>query len=130
MAEADADRARFERAIGAERDDFEAELRHRLPRIEVTGADAPRLPHISHVRVPGVRAETLLIHLDRYGLEAAAGSACQSGAIEPSHVLAALGMSDERASQCVRFSFGWDTEPGTGKRAAELVAEVVQGLDR
>ena len=125
MEATEADRGRFGRVAGAERDGFESTLARRVPTAKVTGQGAPRLPHISHVRFPGVRAETLLIHLDRRGIDASAGSACQSGAVEPSHVLVALGMPEDAAAECVRFSFGWDTEPGTGTRAAVIVADVV-----
>ena len=59
------------------------------------------------------------------GLAAAAGSACQSGAVEPSHVLKAIGMSDTETKECVRFSFGWDTPQGEGWRAARTVLDVL-----
>lgn len=123
-----ADRLRFGRAIAAERDEFESVLAARIPDCVVTGRDAVRLPHVSHVRIPGVRAETMLIHLDRHGIDASAGSSCQSGAVEPSHVLAAIGMPDGAAAECIRFSFGWDTQPGTGVRAASIVSDIVGEL--
>jgi cysteine desulfurase len=123
-----AERDRFVAVVGGERDAFEARLAELVTGLAVSGAVADRLPHFSHVRVPGVRAETLLIRLDREGIRAAAGSACQSGAIEPSHVLVAMGMTKEEASQCVRFTFGWDTFEGDGERAAEAVARVVKDV--
>jgi cysteine desulfurase len=86
------------------------------------------LPHISHIRFPGVLAETLLIRLDQAGIAAAAGSACQSGAVDPSHVLRAIGFDDTAAGQCVRFSFGWDTPQGEGWRAARSVLDVLAQL--
>lgn len=125
MEEAEADRERFRSAIGRERDMFEASLLEHIPDAHITTEGATRMPHVAHVRIPGVRAETLLILLDRHGVRASAGSACQSGAIEPSHVLSAIGMPDEAAAECVRFSFGWDTSPGLGSRAARVVADVV-----
>lgn len=128
MEATEADRSRFAAIVGGERDAFEQALAERLPTIRVTGADADRMPHISHVRFPGVRAESLLIRLDRAGIHAAAGSACQSGAIEPSHVLRAIGMTEAEAGECIRFSFGWDTPIGTGKLAAHAVADVVEAM--
>jgi cysteine desulfurase len=121
-------RGRFESAVGAERDAFEATLGKLVAGIVVNGAGSPRMPHFSHVRFPGLRAETILIRLDQAGVFAAAGSACQSGAVEPSHVLTAMGMTPEEAAGCVRFSFGWDATPGDGERAARAVAAVVDNL--
>ena len=60
-----------------------------------------------HVAFPGVEAETLLVALDQRGIYAASGSACSSGAVDPSHVLLAMGMDRERALSCVRFSLGY-----------------------
>jgi cysteine desulfurase len=82
----------------------------------------------SHVHFAGVLAETLLIRLDQESIAAAAGSACQSGAVEPSHVLTAMGFSDTAAGECVRFTFGWDTERGTGADAASRVLHVLRAL--
>lgn len=127
MKEAIADRDRFRSEVGSERDAFEDVMTHRVGAI-VTSAGSDRLPHFSHLRVPGVDAETLLIRLDAAGVYAAAGSACQSGAIEPSHVLMAMGMEDRAASECVRFSFGWDTAAGEGEAVAHIVADVVEAM--
>ncbi len=121
MEAAAADRTGFSLRTGAERDAFEAAIVAGFPGATVTARHADRLPHISHIRFPGVLAEDLLIRLDQAGIAAAAGSACQSGAVEPSHVLNALGFSDEAARECIRFSFGWDTEQGEGWRAARAV---------
>jgi cysteine desulfurase len=123
-----ADRDRFARDVGAERDAFEGALLDLLPDIEITARTVERMPHFSHVRVRGISAETLLILLDRAGMFAAAGSSCQSGAVEPSHVLTAMGMTDDEASECVRFTFGWDVRPGDGRSAADTVAGIVKGL--
>jgi cysteine desulfurase len=123
-----ADRDRFARDVGAERDAFEGTLLDLLPHIEITARTVERMPHFSHVRVRGISAETLLILLDRAGMFAAAGSSCQSGAVEPSHVLTAMGMTDDEASECVRFTFGWDVRPGDGRSAADTVAGIVKGL--
>lgn len=130
MAATSADRERFADIVGGERESFERVLIEGVPDVRVTGARAPRVPHVSHVLVPDVLAETLLIRLDRHGLHAAAGSSCQSGALEPSHVLTAIGLTAVEARQCVRFSFGWDTPAGTGASAARLVAEVVAEIRR
>jgi len=110
------------------RDDFEARLTAAHPDAVVTASGEERLVQHSHFRIPGVLAETLLVLLDQAGLAAAAGSACHSGAIEVSHVLAAMGMDQRDAQECVRFSFGWTTAPGDGRKAADLVGAAVGSL--
>jgi cysteine desulfurase len=123
-----ADRAELRARVGAIRDDFESTLEAELGDLQITGARGPRLVQHSHVRIPGVAAETLLIRLDQAGVAAAAGSACSSGAIEVSHVLAAMGMGEIEASECVRFSFGWSSAAADGASAAKRVAAIVAEL--
>jgi cysteine desulfurase len=124
-----ANRQRFVSDIGEARKRFETTLVAAIPDAVFTiGDDADRLVQHSHFRVPGVGAETLLIRLDSAGVAASAGSACHSGALEPSHVLRAMGMDGRAAAECVRFSFGWTTEPGDGDDAAAAVAAAVEGL--
>ena len=128
MDEAVRNRQRFSETAGAERDVFERSLLESDPTITVTAGDVDRLVHFSHVHIPGVLAETLLIRLDAAGVFAATGSACQSGAVEPSHVLTAMGMPSDVARECVRFTFGWDTSHGAGATAADQVIETVRAL--
>ena len=128
MSEVVRNRQRFSETAGAERDVFERSLLESDPTIAVTAGGVDRLAHFSHVHIPGVLAETLLIRLDAVGVFAATGSACQSGALEASHVLTAMGMPGDVAQECVRFTFGWDTSPGTGAAAADQVIETVRAL--
>ncbi|HEX2848906.1 MAG TPA: cysteine desulfurase family protein [Acidimicrobiales bacterium] len=72
----------------------------------------------AHVRFPGVETEALLVRLDEEGVCASAGSACASGALEPSHVLAAMGIPSEGS---VRFSLGWATTDADIDRALAAV---------
>jgi cysteine desulfurase len=123
-----ADRTATRQRIARIRDDFERSLLTEIPDLQINGDLENRLVQHSHVRVPGVPAETLLIRLDAGGVGAAAGSACHSGAIEASHVLQAMGMPIDAAAECVRFSFGWSTEPADGAEAAHRVASVVKEL--
>lgn len=118
----------FTNAVGSERDAFEQRIAAACPQASVTAQSALRMPHFSHLRFAGIPAETLLIRLDQQGVQAAAGSACQSGAVAPSHVLVAMGMTDQEASECLRFSFGWDTAEGDGAAAADAVIEVVEAM--
>ncbi len=108
------------------RDRFEADLRALLPSVTIVGASAARLPNTSAVTFEGEDAANLVGALSRAGLHAASGSACQSGATEPSHVLRAMGLSAAAARATVRFSFGPDHMPADGSRAAALVAQVVR----
>jgi len=122
------DRASLRTRVESIRDSFEQKLRAAVPEVVITGADLPRLVQHSHFRIPGIQAETLLIRLDQEGIAAAAGSACNSGAIEVSHVLEAMGMGEIEAAECVRFSFGWSSGTDDGREAAEGIAAVVAEL--
>jgi cysteine sulfinate desulfinase/cysteine desulfurase-like protein len=72
--------------------------------VVVAGEAAPRAPHILNLLVPGVDSEAMLMHLDLAGIAVSGGSACASGAIEPSHVLLAMGYPRELAAGAVRLS--------------------------
>ncbi len=125
MEAAAADREGFRTRVGTARRRFEERLRDRVPDVVFTVAAEDRLPQISHLRVPGVTAETLLVRLDRAGIAASAGSACSSGATRVSHVLEAMGMARGDAAECVRFSFGWPHRAEDGTAAADAVAAVI-----
>jgi cysteine desulfurase len=72
----------------------------------VNGAGAPRTSNTSNIRFDGIDAEPLLIALDLKGFAVSSGSACSSGASEPSHVLSAIGLTKEQAKSSIRFSLG------------------------
>ncbi|RMG27198.1 MAG: aminotransferase class V-fold PLP-dependent enzyme, partial [Armatimonadetes bacterium] len=82
------------------------------------------LPGHAHFRIPGRKAETVLIHLDRRGIAASSGAACSSGSIEPSHVLLAMGFSPEEAAEGIRVSFGKDSTRADAEEIAEALAEI------
>lgn len=128
MDAAVADRAGFRQRIGEARNRFETRLLAAFPDLEMNAPVDARLVQHSHLRIPGVGSETLLVRLDQAGIAAAAGSACQSGALEVSHVLAAMGMDAATAAECVRFSFGWVNSPEDGDLAAERVIAVAESL--
>jgi cysteine desulfurase len=75
----------------------------------VIGAAAPRLPNTAAIAMPGVPAETQIIALDLDGVMVSAGSACSSGKVGPSHVLAAMGIAPAIANSVIRVSLGWST---------------------
>jgi cysteine desulfurase len=109
-----ADRERLAAEAGEARRRFEETVLAKVPEARLNAPTDRRLVQHSHLRLPGTRNETLLIKLDRAGVAASAGSACQSGASAPSHVLTAMGMSPAATRQCLRFSFGWTTRPEDG----------------
>ncbi len=122
-----ADRERFRRDVGEARRRFEERLISKRPDVVINAPEDRRLVQHSHVRIPGTRNETVLIRLDRAGVAASAGSACQSGASTPSHVLTAMGRTFEEARESLRFSFGWTTRPEDGDELADAVVAAVEG---
>jgi cysteine desulfurase len=109
------------------RDHFEAQLLSRLPDIQINAANQPRLPNTSNILFRGVSAEALVIALDMRGMAVSTGAACSSGSLEPSHVLLALGLSDEDARSSIRFSFG---QYNTKAEIAALVDAVVDCVNK
>ena len=78
------------------------------PRARVFSAGAKRLPNTSYISMPGVPAETQVMALDLAGVCVSAGSACSSGKVHRSAVLAAMGIEDAEAGSAIRISFGWN----------------------
>ncbi|HYB91782.1 MAG TPA: cysteine desulfurase family protein [Candidatus Binataceae bacterium] len=83
-----------------------------------------RLPNTLNLSFPGVLGESMLIALDLEGIEVSMGSACAAGAVEPSHVLLAMGRSREDARSSLRISLGWNTTAAEIDAAAEIIARV------
>jgi cysteine desulfurase len=102
-----------------------AALRDAVPDSVVIGDGAARSPRILTVCTPGTDSGSLLMHLDVAGIAAGSGSACTTGAVDPSHVLAAMGVPRELAISAVRFSFGRDTTIRDIERAAEAFPAAV-----
>ncbi len=128
MEAAVTDRSRFRSQVGQIRDDFEKRVMVGIPDVQVNTPELNRSAHHLNVRIPGVRNETLLMRLDRAGIAASAGSACQSGASEVSHVLEAMGLSPGEARESVRFSFGWNSTADEAIEAANVVVSLVEEL--
>lgn len=110
------------------RERFEQRVLERVPDVRVNGRGAMRAPHISNLSFLGVTSEQLLMRLDIDGIAVSAGSACASGAVEPSHVIAALGLPDEWMRGVIRFSLGRTTAQAEIDRAAEVVEQAVADL--
>lgn len=101
-----------------------------IPDSRVHGGMAPRLANNANVGFAGVPGETLLLALDLEGIAISTGAACAAGAVEPSHVLLALGYPHGRAQEAVRFSLGRNTTAAEIDRTIEVVTAVVHRLRR
>jgi cysteine desulfurase len=95
--------------LAALRDRFEAGLRSLTAQVVIFGENAVRLPNTSLFTVPGLKAETAIIAFDLNGVAVSSGSACSSGKVQASHVLAAMGVEPALARGAVRVSLGWST---------------------
>jgi cysteine desulfurase len=83
-----------------------------------------RIGNTLNLTFPGVLGESMLIALDLEGVEVSMGSACAAGAVEPSHVLLAMGLTPDEARSSLRLSLGWSTTADEIERAAEIIARV------
>ena len=113
------------------RDRLVAELKHRLPGVEENGDVDYRLPNTANIRFPGADAEAVVANMDPVAVST--GSACSAGAVEPSAVLLAMGLSREAAFESVRFSLGrFTTEEEIALAARKTVAavEYVRAMSR
>ena len=99
-------------------------LRESIPGIRLNGPLAGRIPNTLNLTFPGVLGESMLIALDLEGVEVSMGSACAAGAVEPSHVLLAMGRSADEARSSLRLSLGWSTTAEEIARAGEIIPRV------
>src|SRR5436309_1994503 len=95
--------------LGELRDELERRLVAIVPDALINGWQGARAPRLSNVSIPGTASEALLMHLDLAGIACSSGSACSTGAVEPSHVLTAMGVPRELGVAALRFSFGKDS---------------------
>jgi cysteine desulfurase len=93
-----------------------------------TGDRAHKVPGHAHLRFAGVESEAMVVLLDDAGVAASAGAACSSGAVEPSHVLLAMGLDKEAASGGVRFSLGTTSTDADVDQVLAVVPALVAGL--
>jgi cysteine desulfurase len=93
--------------LGRLRDRIEAAVRRAGQDAVIVGAGAPRLPNTTCIALPGLKAETQVMAFDLAGIAVSAGSACSSGKVEPSHVLAAMDLGPEVTGSAVRVSLGF-----------------------
>jgi len=120
-----AEQEREAERLRALRDELAARLRAAVTDIVINAEGAERAPHVLNLAVPGADSEALLMHLDLAGVACSGGSACSTGAVEPSHVLTAMGVPRELALAAVRLSLGHGTTEDDVTRAAEVMPAVV-----
>src|SRR5882672_8748672 len=114
--------------VSALRDKLQQGLLHRVPHSRVNGGARPRTPNTTNFVFPGFEGEALLIALDLKGLACSTGAACSSGAVEPSHVLTAIGLPPEEARASLRFSLGRHTSEEEIEFALRVVPATVEQL--
>jgi cysteine desulfurase len=114
--------------VRALRDRFESTLRAKLEEVVVNGDTEKRLPNTSNLAFLGVDAQAILIKLDQEGVCCSLGSSCTTGAVEPSHVLRAMHLTDERARSSMRFSFGRYNTEAEVDRVLEILPRIVNKL--
>ncbi len=114
--------------IAALRHRLEQGLLARVPDTQANAARAPRTPNTCNVTFSGIEGEALIIALDLKGLACSTGAACSSGAVEPSHVLTAIGLSAPEARATIRFSLGRHTAESEIDAALEIVPAAVAQL--
>ena len=119
--------ARDSERIADLRNGFERELLARIPKAAVNG-DTKRVGNTSNLRFPGAGAEALLIALDLQGIACSSGAACSSGSTEPSHVLKAVGLSDDEARSSLRFSLGRQTTEAEIDYGLAVIPAVVERI--
>jgi cysteine desulfurase len=117
-----------DRKMSAFRDRLQQEILAQVEDAGVNGAAAPRVPNTSNIYFDHIEGESMVISLDLKGLAVSTGAACSSGAIEPSHVLIAMGLRPDRARASIRFSLGKQNTAEDIDVALALVPETVARL--
>ena len=114
--------------MSAMRDHIEQKILSEVEATAVNGEGAPRVPNTTNIHFDYIEGEALVIALDLKGLAVSTGAACSSGAIEPSHVLTAMGLPPEIARASLRFSLGKQNTPEEAEFALDLVPQTVARL--
>ncbi len=112
------------------RDRLERGILARIPAAAVNCAGAPRTPNTTSIRFDSIEGEAMVIALDLRGFAVSSGAACSSGAVEPSHVLTAIGLTREQAKSTLRFSLGRGNDEAQVDALIEAVAEAATHLRR
>jgi cysteine desulfurase len=114
--------------LAALRDRLELNIIEQVPAVTVNSGSAARLPNTASLRFDGIEGEALVIALDLTGFAVSSGAACSSGAVEPSHVLLAMGLTPSEARASIRFSLGQGNDEAQVDALAAAVAASVARL--
>lgn len=112
------------------RDRFEDRILAAVPKIQINGASATRVPNTSSLSFESVDGESIVLGLDLRGIYVSTGSACSTGDPEPSHVLLAMGLSPKEAQGSIRISLGKDTRDEDIDRVVDTLTETINRLRR
>ena len=110
------------------RDRLEAGLKAATPQAVIFGEGVTRLPNTTLFAVPGIKAETAIIAFDLNGIAVSSGSACSSGKVQASHVLAAMGVEPQLSRGAVRISLGWSTSEADVERLLNVWKNMASSL--
>ncbi|MFQ5874178.1 MAG: IscS subfamily cysteine desulfurase, partial [Dehalococcoidia bacterium] len=111
------------------RDRLEEGIRKRVPDAKLNGHPENRLPNTLNLTLPGLRGESLVVALDQHGISLSSGSACKSGSPEPTHVLMAMGRTEEEAHCAVRFSLSHNTMREDIDETVSALAQVLEEME-
>jgi cysteine desulfurase len=123
-----AEQAELAPRLAALRERLASHVRALVPDAVIHGADTSdrQAPHVLNVSIPGTDSEAMLMHLDLAGVACSAGSACSTGAVEPSHVLTAMGVPPELGTAALRFSFGRSSSEADVEALAAVLPKIVE----
>ncbi len=124
LGSAISEREAFGNRAGEMRAALETRLREIAPEAVIFGEKAARLPNTTCFAIPGLRAETLLIDFDLQEIAVSSGSACSSGKVGRSHVLAAMGTPDALSGSAIRVSTGWNTKEADIERFLTVLTKI------
>lgn len=113
------------------RDYFLERIKKILPETRINGPEgSARLPNNINISIPNLSSENLLLELDKYGIYAGSGSACTSHAVEPSHVLEAIGVEKKYLNGALRFSLGRQTTKGDLDKLPKVLLKIIKDLKK
>jgi cysteine desulfurase len=121
-----AEQPEFATRARALRNGLERRVLEVIPDAVINAWQAERAPHVSNISIPGTDSEAMLMHLDLAGIACSSGSACSTGAVEPSHVLSALGVPHDLGIAALRFSLGKTNTVEDVDALAEALPKIVQ----
>lgn len=120
----------YDQRVRRLRDTLSDRINEEIADAHINGDVDKRLPNILNISFDGIEGEALLINLDMHGIAVSTGSACSSGSLEPSPVIRALGLGDERARSGIRFSFGTTNDDSSIEKVMNILPRSVESLRR